>query len=431
MLDKIRGTFGSLLIMLCSPPFALMMWYTNTALDGSLAKLWQLIVEQGFFSVMYTIWQPVFWGSPLAWSLIAGFIVFEAVLLKCLPGKTFHGPISPMGNIPVYKSNGILAFLTTLAVFSLGSFGLQLFPASILYDNFGAILGALNLFSVALCALLYLKGRFMPSSTDSGISGNLVFDYYWGTELYPTCWGINLKMFINCRLGMMSWGLLLLSYAAKQQEWYGLSNSMLISVALQLIYICKFFIWETGYLSSLDIMHDRAGFYICWGCLVWVPCIYTSPTMYLVLHPNHLSEGLAILIFLLGVASIYINYSADKQRQRVRATAGDCTIWGKKPRTALATYYTESGEKKQNLLLSSGWWGITRHFHYLPEVAAAFFWSVPALFVNFSPWFYVCFLAILLTDRAFRDDVRCARKYGIYWQDYCRLVPYKVVPFVI
>ena len=26
--------------------------------------------------------------------------------------------------------------------------------------------------------------------------------------------------------------------------------------------------WETGYWGSMDIMHDRAGYYICWGCLV-------------------------------------------------------------------------------------------------------------------------------------------------------------------
>ena len=25
-------------------------------------------------------------------------------------------------------------------------------------------------------------------------------------------------------------------------------------------------------------------------------------------------------------------------------------------------------------------WGISRHFHYLPEILAAFFWTVPALF---------------------------------------------------
>lgn len=23
-----------------------------------------------------------------------------------------------------------------------------------------------------------------------------------------------------------------------------------------------------GYMNSMDIQHDRAGFYLCWGCLV-------------------------------------------------------------------------------------------------------------------------------------------------------------------
>ena len=97
----------------------------------------------------------------------------------------------------------------------------------------------------------------------------------------------------------MSWGLILLSYAAKQQQLFGLSDAMMVAIALQFIYLTKFYIWETGYLCSLDIMHDRAGFYICWGCLVWVPCIYTSPSMYLVLHPIHLGILLAATIFVL------------------------------------------------------------------------------------------------------------------------------------
>ena len=206
---------------------------------------------------------------------------------------------------------------------------------------------------------------------------------------------------------------------------------MLISIALQLLYIAKFFFWEKGYLRSLDIMHDRAGFYICWGCMVWVPCIYTSPSMYLVLHPIQLSMGWALAIFILGAVSVLINYWADAQRLVTRATAGECTIWGKKPVTVLARYKTTEGDKKQTILLASGWWGVARHFHYVPEIAAAFFWSLPALFENFSPYFYVCFLTILLVDRAFRDDRRCAKKYGPDWAKYCELVPYKIVPFLI
>lgn len=431
MLKKLRNTLGPLLIMLTCPPFAILFWYTNTTLQGSFQALFDLFYRDGLFTSIYYIWRPVFFGSTTAWFMIAIFSLFQFLLMKFLPGKPFYGPITPMGNVPVYKANGVAAFVTTLATFTFTSFYLHLFSATIIYDNLGYLLGALNLLSVIVCLLLYVKGQYFPSSSDSGITHHFLFDYYWGTELYPQVFGISIKKFITCRLGMMSWGLILLSYAAKQHELYGLSNSLLISVALQLIYVSKFFIWETGYLRSLDIMHDRAGFYICWGCLVWVPCVYTSPSMYLVLHPIHLNTWLAVSIFMLGAISIFINYSADRQRQLVRATNGNCKIWGKKPVVTLATYKTERNEIKQNIILASGWWGISRHFHYVPEILAAFFWSVPALFTNFAPYFYVSFLSILLLDRAFRDDKRCAQKYADDWQTYCKLVPYKILPYLI
>ncbi|KAH9667879.1 7-dehydrocholesterol reductase [Citrus sinensis] len=118
-----------------------------------------------------------------------------------------------------------------------------------------------------------------------------------------------------------------------------------------------------------DAIPTVAGFYICWGCLVWVPSVYTSPGMYLVNHPVHLGTQI------------------------------------------VASYTTSSGETKQSLLLTSGWWGLARHFHYVPEILAAFFWTVPALFNHFLPYFYVIFLTILLFDRAKRDDDRCRSKF--------------------
>lgn len=66
----------------------------------------------------------------------------------------------------------------------------------------------------------------------------------------------------------------------------------------------------------MDIMHDRAGYYICWGCLVWVPAIYTSPALYLTMHGvQTLSGPLAAAIAITGAAAIYINYDSDRQRQ--------------------------------------------------------------------------------------------------------------------
>ncbi len=418
------------LIVVC-PPAVLLICHTNTHLNGSFVQLFQEFSQKGLLTSIYDVWQPVFFGSKTAWTIIGIFAAAELLLMRFLPGKTFKGPITPKGNVPVYRANGVLAFATTLILFYVTSFQLHWFSPSIIYDHFGEILGALIFFSLIFCFFLYLKGALAPSSTDAGTSGNPLFDYYWGTELYPRIFGFDVKMFTNCRFGMMSWTLILLSCAAKQQELFGLTDAMVVGVALQFLYVAKFYWWETGYLSSLDIMHDRAGYYICWGCLVWVPGFYTSPTVYLVQHPHTLGWPLALAIFVLGCIAIFANYFADAQRQRVRARNGDCKVWGQKPVLIKAQYTTQEGEVKNSLLLASGFWGLSRHFHYVPEIVGAFCWSLPALFVGFMPYFYVTFLTVLLFHRAYRDEERCALKYGEYWRRYCERVPYRIIPGVL
>jgi 7-dehydrocholesterol reductase len=184
--------------------------------------------------------------------------------------------------------------------------------------------------------------------------------------------------------------------------------------------------------NSMDIQHDRAGYYICWGCLVWVPAVYTSAAFYLTASGPPLDAVTAMAIFVAGWICIWINYDSDRQRYVFRQTGGDCLIWGHTPAFIEASYKTASGEKKTSLLLVDGWWKISRHFHYVPEILASFFWSVPALNSGFvGPYFYVIYLTILLTDRAFRDDSRCRAKYGKFWEHYCDEVPYKIVPGVV
>jgi 7-dehydrocholesterol reductase len=426
----LRETFVPLALILVCPPTAILLWHTHVALGGSITALGREIGEGGLVHTLWSIWRPIFFGSPIAWEILGVYAAVELVLMRVLPGKPFLGPITPRGNVPVYKANGLPAFLVTLGLFGLATGPLDLFSATIIYDHFGELLGALNLFSLGFCLLLYVKGRYAPSSSDHGASGNPVFDYYWGTELYPRVLGWDVKQFTNCRFGMMAWPLILLSFAAKQHQVHGLSDSMMVAVGIQLVYITKFFWWETGYLRSLDIMHDRAGFYICWGCLVWVPAVYTSGSLYLVDHPNHLGAPLAMAIFAAGVISVFINYFADAQRQRVRATGGKTTVWGKPPVVLVGHYKTTEGEEKTSLLLASGWWGLARHFHYVPEVLGAFFWCLPALFDNVLAYFYVIFLAALLTDRALRDDNRCAAKYGKDWDAYRARVRYRIIPGV-
>jgi len=228
----------------------------------------------------------------------------------------------------------------------------------------------------------------------------------------------------------MGWSLIVCSFAAKQAELNPdghLSNSMLVSFAITCIYLFKFFYWESGYFTSLDIMHDRFGYYICWGVIAWVPAVYTLTAQYLVLRPHDLPWPLATAIFMFGTAAVYVNYAADAQRQRVRATNGATTVWRQPPDLIQATYTTADGKQHENLLLTSGWWSVARHFHYVPEIALALAWSLPAGFSHFVPYFYVVYLTILLTDRASRDDQRCHKKYGAAWEEYCKRVPWKIM----
>jgi 7-dehydrocholesterol reductase len=187
-----------------------------------------------------------------------------------------------------------------------------------------------------------------------------------------------------------------------------------------------------GYMCSMDIQHDRAGYYLCWGCLVWVPAVYTSHTFYLVEHCPEWSLAGAIALFLCGATCVFINYDSDNQRYVFRQSNGNCKIWGKTPNRIVAEYTTTNGDTKKSLLLLDGWWKISRHFHYVPEILASLCWSLPAWNTGLvGPYFYVVYLTVLLTDRAFRDDDRCSKKYGKYWKEYCDQVPYKIVPGVV
>lgn len=425
-----RRVFMPILLLLFCPPIVILLWFTNVELGGSIQKLFELFQIDGFFTTLTLVWGPIFFGNKIAWTMILIFAAFQIFLMKFLPGKLAEGPITPKGNIPIYKDNGVSAFLVTLSLFFVLSGPIKLFSPTIIYDNFGPLLSSLNIFALLFCLFLYIKGRYKPSTTDSGTTGNFIFDYFWGMELYPRIKGLDVKVFTNCRFGMMGWSLAILSFAAKQKEMGGLSDAMIVSVLLQLIYIAKFFIWEMGYMRSMDIMHDRAGFVICWGCLVWIPGLYTSPTLFLVNHPYNLGPLFSGLILAFGIFFIFINYFADLQRQKVRLTNGKCNVWGKEAELVVAVFKTEKGEEKQNVLLASGFWGLSRHFHYIPEILAAFCWTLPTLFGHIVPYFYVLFLTLLLADRAYRHERRCALKYGKYWEEYCKKVPYKLIPYI-
>src|SRR3990167_10345678 len=114
-----RKTFVPLFLMLTCPPAAILFFYINTQLDGSITQFYHLVTQQGFFTTLWQIWQPVFFGTRDAWEMIGAFMITQLILMRVVPGKKVTGPETPKGNIPVYKNNGFACFLITIALFFL------------------------------------------------------------------------------------------------------------------------------------------------------------------------------------------------------------------------------------------------------------------------------------------------------------------------
>mmetsp|Transcript_65739 Transcript_65739/g.148337 ORF Transcript_65739/g.148337 Transcript_65739/m.148337 type:complete len:503 (+) Transcript_65739:49-1557(+) len=379
------------------------------------------------------------------WPAVQFLLVFNAVALvleQGLPGKVETGPETLTGHVPKYVNNALShCFVFTLLFYALsdmspisGFDGLYSFGC--FFDIFPAMMTSLSLFGFALCFFLYYKGLNFPSTEDCGSSGSFLKDFTWGTELYPRVFGIDIKRFINCRFSMTYWMLAGASFTYSSYKRHGQVDwGLALGSLSQFLYLVKFFEWEMGYMRSIDIIVDRAGWEIQWGCLCWVPAVYTFHSRFLVLHPSGLSAAEAGAIFAVGFSGVLLNYWADTQRKTFRESEGDCLIWGQRPKYVKATYTVtdpETGlvEERESLLLASGFWGVARHFHYVFELTAAWSWC---LLANPSkngaaPLLYAVFLTILLLHRAKRDEKKCSLKYGKHYAKYSKLVPYLVIP---
>lgn len=149
-----------------------------------------------------------------------------------------------------------------------------------------------------------------------------MYEFYRGMEIHPRLMGVDVKQWTNCRVGMMAWQILIVAFLlAGDEHGEGLNAGHLANVVIQTVYIAKFFWWETGYFNTLDITLDRAGYYICWGCLVWVPAFYTYSSFYLVVHQSTFTSQTALVVGLLGNFSLPLTRPYCKWKGRLQITA--------------------------------------------------------------------------------------------------------------
>lgn len=86
--------------------------------------------------------------------------------------------------------------------------------------------------------------------------------------------------------------------------------------------------------------------------------------------------------------------------------------------------------KHGNKILTSGWWAYLRKPNYSFDWIQSCTWGLSAGLVTPITLFYPLFFLAVLTHRCGRDFEKCERKYGEDWDEYCKVVPYRFIPYV-
>lgn len=357
----------------------------------------------------------IMFGSTYSWTFVILYILFAYAFLLYGPNtieqiKDEEQEFKANGTI--YYNNGLTYFTVCiiLALFLLCSGILS--PVK-MYNNIPYIIASFNILALVLCGYLYYSSN---CKTDNPIK-----DFYAGTENHVSALGVDIKQLVNCRVAMMGWALFLILFLTFEKSTTGtISNRSIVAAIIQLIYIAKFFYWETGYFNTIDIMHDMCGFYILWGCLVFLPVIYTITSAYIASSDlEDISKRDSFIIVALGILFIAMNYYVDFEKESF-----------KKNPTAehINVISNVNGRLKNSKLLIGGTWGIARHLNYTFEILSALMWSIPGGFSSPIPYIYVVYLTILLIHRTYRDEIRCSEKYNEYWELYKKIVPDLMIP---
>lgn len=364
-----------------------------------------------------SLWDAQALGIVVLWML------FQALLYILPVGKLSEGMPLRSGERLKYRTNGFFAVVVSaVAVAGAVHQGLDL---TYIHSHFLQLAVSALLISLVLSVYLYVRSRKVPAEQLAlgGNSGNVVYDFFKGRELNPRIKNFDLKFFCEMRPGLIGWCLINFGMALAEMKHQGLetpSPAMILVNIFQLLYVVDGLWNEEAILTTMDLMHDGFGFMLAFGDLVWVPFTYTLQAYYLVSHPNALSHACLALIVSVKLAGFYIFRKSNSEKNAFRRDPAD-------PRLShLKSIPTATGKS----LLVSGWWGVVRHPNYLGDLIMALAWSLPCGFSHLLPWYYMIYFIILLVHRDSRDMSDCRRKYGSAWDEYCRTVPYRIIPRV-
>lgn len=308
--------------------------------------------------------------------------------------------------------------------------------------------------------LLATLALVLPAAPHSGSSG-LATDLFLGRVLNPrgpvfAVGGrmLDVKIYLYL-IGAVHLQLNILSYTAAHFLSSSSSSSSApiysgapLAAAMLTWFVAEYLYFEEVHLYTYDFFAERVGAKLTWGCLCFYPFFYALPVYAAVgISPRGASgdatgysnrsyyDVAAVAVFLAGWALTRganlqkFWFKQQAQGRGGRPGSGDADADG-------ARVVRSADGKKA--LLCGGLWGLARHVNYLGEIleaggiaiAATAGAEAGAAGVRWLPWLYPLYYVGLLVTRERDDDALCRDKYGTLWEEYCRRVPWRIVPYL-
>lgn len=374
--------------------------------------------------------------TPMHCFHILGFIAVQAMLHLFLPYVTEIGDPAPSGLKYAYHLNAWSCTLVSFMLWGIstvwwGEEALR-YPAEHAHEYTRPLFICGSLLYLGWVVYTKVSG---PTNRDGEPSHSWIRDFLSGAELSPRLFGRDLKLFWIGHLGMRLWLIRNLSNVALAIHHQHNVWATLIVASMQIFYILDWAYHEDWYIHTIDIKQDRLGWILFVLSFLVMPSFYASFSNFLcrpdLSPPVPLSQSLmAGLMFVIAYAQFR---HCNNTKTLVRQPTQDVnTLKWKYGIDSMMIFY--GAPRKYTLLALSGGWQHARHYNYFCDLCMCLGMSLGTgltfSMAGLSAHFYLFIMIFILFNRQARDDVKCLRKYGLHWVEYCRRVPWKLIPGV-
>lgn len=275
---------------------------------------------------------------------------------------------------------------------------------------------------------------------------SFISKFFLGSEFNPRFNNFDVKMFLYLTGAVLLQCNILSCLIYQQQNWnyissennnnigygygnYNISNSMIVYSGLFSWFLSEYLLQEEPHLYTYDLFAEKLGFKLIWGCFVFYPYFYCIGIYSLTdIKPvEDITFNKSILIVILYFIGWGITRGANLQKFYYRQNPNNNFFF---------FGFIEQKTIHDTRILCSGFWGLARHFNYMGEIIQGFALALPAYYAcntrikQYLPFLYPLYYCILFITRQIDDDAVCAAKYGLKWDEYMKMVPYRIIPFV-